>query len=190
MDLGLKVAWSILFNISLDAGSMMDISFWPIDVSANALLRNDDAQTSLDVSRINGYVNVVRTIEVCSKAVKILFPFFFIFLPDPFCVLDDYLRAKILFLFCWCLESYLPFLWLVAGVAWSRLSQSISSSVVVKKNVCIMSICLFVKHFISVLPSNFHCIILVMLSHCWMTYLSLMQGATLMWILCFSSQTL
>lgn len=30
---------------------------------ANALVRNDDGQTSLDVARINGYINVVRTIE-------------------------------------------------------------------------------------------------------------------------------
>ena len=42
-------------------------------------MRNDDGQTSLDVARINGYINVVRTIEVLKRIENSVF-FFLSFL--------------------------------------------------------------------------------------------------------------
>ena len=42
-----------------------------IYVSANALVRNDDCHTPLDVARVKGHTNVVRTIEVCLTNVEV-----------------------------------------------------------------------------------------------------------------------
>ena len=42
-----------------------------IYVSANALVRNDDCQTPLDVARVKGHTNVVRAIEVCLTNVEV-----------------------------------------------------------------------------------------------------------------------
>lgn len=36
-----------------------------VNLSANALVLNDDCQTALDVARAKGHGNVVRAIEVC-----------------------------------------------------------------------------------------------------------------------------
>lgn len=41
----------------------LDISY-SVYVSANALVRNDDCHTALDVARIKGHTTVVRAIEV------------------------------------------------------------------------------------------------------------------------------
>lgn len=50
-----------------------------VDVSANALVRNDDCQTPLDVARLNGHTNVVRTLEVCSRNVEVEYAMFFMY---------------------------------------------------------------------------------------------------------------
>ena len=42
-----------------------------IHVLANALVRDDDSQTPLDVARINGHTSIVREIEVCLTDVEV-----------------------------------------------------------------------------------------------------------------------
>ena len=42
-----------------------------IHVLANALVRDDDFQTPLDVARINGHTSIVREIEVCLTDVEV-----------------------------------------------------------------------------------------------------------------------
>ena len=49
----------------MDLGSFFNIS-------ANALVRNDDCQTALDVARIKRNINIVRTIEVSLKGMQVL----------------------------------------------------------------------------------------------------------------------
>lgn len=55
---------------------MFDSSFMDFgsffNISANALVRNDDCQTALDVARIKRNINVVRTIEVSLKGMQVL----------------------------------------------------------------------------------------------------------------------
>lgn len=53
------------------ASSFMDSSSF-FNISANALVRNDDCQTALDVARIKGNINIVRTIEVSLKRMQVL----------------------------------------------------------------------------------------------------------------------
>lgn len=40
------------------------MGFTSTNMSANALVRNDDCHSALDVARIKGHTNVVRAIEV------------------------------------------------------------------------------------------------------------------------------
>lgn len=46
--------------------------------SANALLRNDDCHTPLEVARIKGCITVVRAIEVCLRYKSELYKKFFL----------------------------------------------------------------------------------------------------------------
>lgn len=53
------------------ASSFMDSGSF-FNISANALVRNDDCQTALDIARIKGNINIVRAIEVSLKRTQVL----------------------------------------------------------------------------------------------------------------------